>query len=98
MKKVELKKKKTVQGLHSGTLFPQKHMTYRKIPLISPGVILVVQKAVLLGLFSGELIFEGAYYWKELYVSKWVRLDNDNHVKHYESSLKHLRPAKTNGP
>ena len=99
MKKVELKKKKkTVHGLRSGTLFPQKHMTYCKMPLISPGLILVVQKAVLLGLFSGELIFEGAYYWKEFCVSKWVRLDNDNHIKHYENSLEHLRPAKTNSP
>ena len=32
---------------------------YRKIP--SPGLIFV-QKAFLLGLFSGELIFGGAYY------------------------------------
>ena len=31
---------------------------YRKIPIISPGLIFV-QKAVLLGLFSGELIFGG---------------------------------------
>ena len=30
----------------------------------------------MLGLFSGELIFGGAYYWKEFCVSKWVRLDN----------------------
>ena len=30
----------------------------------------------MLGLFSGELIFGGAYYWKELCVSKWVGLDN----------------------
>ena len=30
----------------------------------------------MLGLFSGELIFRGAYYWKELCVSKWVGLDN----------------------
>ena len=33
--------------------------TYRKIPIISPGLIFV-QKAFLLGLFSGELIFGGA--------------------------------------
>ena len=33
-------------------------MIYRKIPAISPGLIFV-QKAVLLGLFSGELISEG---------------------------------------
>ena len=35
---------------------------YRKIPIISPGLIFV-QKAFLLGLFSGEFIFGGAYYW-----------------------------------
>ena len=48
---------------------------YLKIPIISPGLIFV-QKAVLLGLFLGELIFGGAYYWKEFCVSKWVGLDN----------------------
>ena len=37
---------------------------YHKIPIISPGLIFV-QKAFLLGLFLGELIFGGAYYWKE---------------------------------
>ena len=42
---------------------------YCKIPIISPGFT-VVQKAVFLGLFSGELIFGGAYYWKEFCVSK----------------------------
>ena len=46
----------------------------RKIPIISPGLIFD-QKAVLLGLFLGELIFGGAYYWKEFCVSKWVALD-----------------------
>ena len=30
----------------------------------------------MLGLFSGELIFGGAYYRKEFCVSKWVGLDN----------------------
>ena len=48
---------------------------HRKVPIISPGLIFV-QKAVLLGLFSGELIFGGAYYWKEFCVSNWVGLDN----------------------
>ena len=51
--------------------------TYRKIPIISPGLIFV-QKAFLLGLFLGELIFTGAYYWKEFCISKWVGLDNKN--------------------
>ena len=43
--------------------------------MISPGLTFV-QKAVLLGLSSGELIFGGAYYWKECCVSKRVGLDN----------------------
>ena len=50
-------------------------MRYRKILIISPGLIFV-QKAVLLSLFSGELIFGRAYYWKEFCFSKWVRRDN----------------------
>ena len=57
---------------------------------MSPGLI-VVQKAVLLGLFSGKLIFGGAYYWKEFCVSKLVGLDNKN-------SLKQLKTASTNSP
>ena len=36
-------------------------MEYRKILIISPGLIFL-QKASLVGLFSGELIFGGAYY------------------------------------
>ena len=47
---------------------------------ISPGLIFV-QKAVLLGLFSRELIFGEAYYWKEFCISKWVGLDNKNSLK-----------------
>ena len=65
-------------------------VAYRKIPIISPGLIFV-QKAFLLGLFSGELIFGGACYWKEFCVSKWVGLDNKN-------SLKQLKTANTNSP
>ena len=34
-------------------------MKYRKIPIISPGLIFV-QKAFLVGVFSGGLIFGGA--------------------------------------
>ena len=52
-----------------------------KLLIISPGLILV-QKAFLLGLFSEELIFGGAYYWKEFCVSKWVGLDNKNGLKY----------------
>ena len=54
------------------------------------GGLIIVQKAVLLGLFSRELIFGGAYYWKEFCVSKWVGLDNNNSLKHYKNSLKQL--------
>ena len=44
-----------------------------------------------MGLFSGELIFGGAYYWKEFCISKWVGLDNKN-------SLKQLETANRNSP
>ena len=54
---------------------------YRKIPIISPGLIFV-QKSFLLGFFSGELILGGGYYW--------VGLDNKHSLKHYENSLKQL--------
>ena len=54
---------------------------YRKILIISPGLIFV-QKTFLLGIFSGELIFRGAYYYKEFSVSKWVALYNKNSSKH----------------
>ena len=66
-----------------------RQSSYRKIPTISPGLIFA-QKAFSLGLFSGELIFRGAYYWKEFCVSKWVGLDNKNSLKYYENSLKQL--------
>ena len=69
----------------------------RKTPIISPGLIFV-QKAFSLGLFSGELIFGGAYYWKEFCDSKWVGLDNKNSLKHHEDSLKQLKTASTNRP
>ena len=50
---------------------------YRKIPILSPGLIFV-QKAFLTGLFSGDLIIGGAYYWREFCLLKWVGLDNKN--------------------
>ena len=62
---------------------------YRKIPIISPGLIFV-QKAFLLGLFSRELIFGGAYYWTKFGVSKWVGFDDKNGLKHEDNSLKQL--------
>ena len=67
-------------------------MKYRKIPIISPGLIFA-QNAVLLGLFAGELIFGGASYWKEFCLSKWVRLDNKNTTK---NSLNQLKTASIN--
>ena len=70
-------------------------IAYRKIPIISPGLIFV-PKTFLVGLFSGELIFGGAYYWKEFCVSKWVGLDNKNSLKHKDNSLKQLKTASTN--
>ena len=63
--------------------------------IISPGLIFV-QKALLVGLCSGELIFGGAYYWTEFYVSKWVGLDNKNNLKHTDNSLKQRKTANPN--
>ena len=49
-------------------------LMFHKIPIIiSPGLIFV-QRAFLLGFFSGELIFGGAYYWKEFCVSNGLGL------------------------
>ena len=70
---------------------------YHKILIISPGLIFV-QKAFLTGLFLGELIFGGAYYWKEFCISNWVGLDNKNSLKYYRNSLKQLKTASTNIP
>ena len=58
-----------VKGLVKGNSSKKKKKKYCKIPIISPGLIFV-QKAFLLGLFSGELVFGGAFYWKEFCVSK----------------------------
>ena len=70
-----------------------KLLKYHKIPIISPGLIFI-QKAFLVGWFLGELIFGGAYCWREFYVSKWVVLDKKNGSKHEDiiaqNSLKQL--------
>ena len=50
---------------------------YHKILIIYPGLIFV-HKAFLLGVFLVELIFRGACYQKEFWVSKWVWLVNKN--------------------
>ena len=52
----------------------------------------------MLGLFSGKLIFGGAYYWKEFCVSKWVGLDNKNSLKHEDNREKQLNTASGNSP
>ena len=52
----------------------------------------------MLGLLSGELIFGGAYYWKEFCLSKWVGLDNKNCLKDEDNSPKQLKTASTNSP
>ena len=57
---------------------------------INPGLTLV-QKALFW--FSGELIFGGAYYWREFCVSKWVGLNNKNTLKHEDNCLKQLKLA-----
>ena len=65
---------------------------YRKIPILGPWLIFV-EKAVLLRLFSGELIFGGTYYWKEFYVSKWVGLDSN--MKQAKTLPKQPKQPKT---
>ena len=55
--------KLSTPGLH----FKRQMLKYRKIPIISPGRIFL-QKAILLGLFSGEVIFGGACYRKDVCV------------------------------
>ena len=64
--------------------------TYRKIPMISPEHIFV-QKVFSGGLFKGELIFGGVYYWRKFCVSKRVELDNKNSLKHKDNSLRQLK-------
>ena len=44
----------------------------------------------MVGLFSGELIFPGAYNWGEFWVSNWAGLDNKNRLAHDDNSLKQL--------
>ena len=51
---------------------------------------IIFLKASLVGLFLGELIFGGTYYW--------VGLDNKNSLKHKDNSLKQLKTASPNSP
>ena len=73
-------------------------LLYRKIPIISPGLIFV-QKAFFFGeLIYEVLIFGGAYYWNEFCVSKWVGLDDKNSLKHKDNGLKQLKTVNTTHP
>ena len=60
--------------------------------------LIFVQKAFLVGLFSGELIFGVVYYWREFCVLKWVGLANKNGLKHKDNSLKQPTTANSNSP
>ena len=62
---------------------------------MSPGLIFV-QKAFVVGLFSGDLIFREAYHWREFCISKWVGLDNKNSLKHEDTNLNQLKTANPN--
>ena len=68
-----LEHRSPAQSLYHVCVLGSINETYRKFPIISPGLIFA-QKAFLLGLFSGELIFGGACYRKEFCVSKWCGL------------------------
>ena len=39
---------------------------YHKILIISPGLMFVQRAFLVQGLFSGQLIFGGVYYWSEV--------------------------------
>ena len=65
--------------------------------MISPGLIFV-QKAFFAGLIFGELIFAGAYYWREFCVSKWVGLDNKDSLKELGNSPNQIKTVNTNSP
>ena len=67
-------------------------LKYRKIPIITSGLIFV-QKPFY------ALILGGAYFWRGLLSEgRWVGLDNKNSLKHYDNSLKQLKTARTNSP
>ena len=58
--------------------------------------LIFVEKDFLLGMFSRELNFGGAYYWREFCVSKGVCLDNKNISKNDENRLKQLKTTNPN--
>ena len=51
-------------------------ISYRKIPIINHGFILF--NRLFYRAFFWELIFGGAYYWREFCISIWVGLDSKN--------------------
>ena len=64
----------------------KKLIEYRKIPIISPGLILII---LFKRLFAG-LTFGGPYFLREFCISKLVGLDNKNSSKDHENSIKQL--------
>ena len=70
---------------------------YHKILIIDPGLVNYLFKMLFCAVFSSEIVFGGAYYWREFCVSKWVGLDNKDSLKNTritaKNSLKHLTPT-----
>ena len=66
-----------------GVAFIQEQclLVYHKIPIINPE-LKFVQKAFLVGLFPGELIFGGACHQREFCDLKWDGLGNKNSLQH----------------
>ena len=64
------------------------YINYRKIPLISPGLITDLFK----GLFWCGLIFGGAYFWRGLLLAGILgfKMGWTNGLKHEDNSLKQL--------
>ena len=69
----------------------ERTLTWHTVKSDNNRWLIFVQKAFLPGLFSGELIFGGAYYWKEFCISKWVGLVNT--AKTLRKQLKQLSPT-----
>ena len=74
------------RGTRQETRIKHDLLCYRKIPIISPGLYLSK------GQFFAGFISGGAYCWREFCVSKWVRLDNKNSLKHQEYGQKTAHP------
>ena len=81
------------EKLNINQLIPSK---YRKIPIISPGLIFI-QKAFLLGLFSGSLFSEGLVIGRNFAFQNGLG-STKNSLKHKDNSLKQLKTANPNSP